>query len=292
MDAIVIVQVLRLAGYEEEDQRQHKIHDTIEQQDTIKTAQPIQNTVFQNVEMDQKHKRKHAMMETQTMEMDVTVTEHQWKLVGCAEVDQSHQQTHDTTEHQAIIKIIQIIQNTVCIDVEMGQRCRKKLEMMETQLVMMDEVLIEIVLKRVMYVEEDHQLHQTHDIIAHQDITKTMHPIQNTVSIDAETAKKCLKNHETMETLSVMMVVAQTEHQLNKIMYELEEVQHQKTHEQNAQMDIIKTTPPILNTESQDVEMDTEQSLKNETMEMTMMGMDDHHDASLNTTMFVLEIVM
>ena len=41
-------------------------------------------------------------------------------------------------------------------------------------------------------------------------------------------------------------------------MYELEEVQHRRTHEQDDQMDIIKTTPPILNTESQDVEMDTE----------------------------------
>ena len=67
------------------------------------------------------------------MEMDVTVTEHQWKLVGYVEVDQSHQQTHDTTEHQAIIKIIHPIQNTVCTDVEMDWRCQKKLEMMETQ---------------------------------------------------------------------------------------------------------------------------------------------------------------
>ena len=63
-----------------------------------------------------------------------------------------------------------------------------------------------------MYEEEDHQLHQTYDITVHQDITKTMHLIQNTVSIDVEIAKKCLKKHETMETLSVMMAVAQTEH--------------------------------------------------------------------------------
>ena len=74
-------------------------------------------------------------------------------------------------------------------------------------------------------------------------------------------------------------------------MYDKEEAQHQKTHEQNAQMDIIKTTPPILHTESQDVEMDTELELKNETMEMTMMETDDHLHASLNTTMFVLETI-
>ena len=52
MDAIVIVQVLRLAGYEEEDQRHHKIHDTIEQQDIIKTTHSTQNTVFLDVVMD------------------------------------------------------------------------------------------------------------------------------------------------------------------------------------------------------------------------------------------------
>ena len=79
------------------------------------------------------------------MEMDVIMTEQQWKLVGCAEVDRSHQQTHDITVLQATIKTIQPIQNTVYLDVEMDWRCLKKLEMMETQLVMMDEVLIEIV---------------------------------------------------------------------------------------------------------------------------------------------------
>ena len=52
MDAIVIEQVLRLAGCEEEDQRQHKIHDTIEQQDTIKTTHSTLNTVFLDEEMD------------------------------------------------------------------------------------------------------------------------------------------------------------------------------------------------------------------------------------------------
>ena len=189
------------------------------------------------------------MMETQTMEMDVTVTEHQQKIVGYVEVDRSHQQTHDTTEHQAIIKIIHPIQNTVCLDVEMGQKCQKKREMMGTHLIMMDAHQIEAVLKTAMLVEEDHQPHQILDTTVHQATIKTMHPIQNTVFIDVETAKKCLKKNETMETLSVMMVVTQTEHQLNKTMYELEEVQHRRTHEQNAQMDIIKTTPLILNTE-------------------------------------------
>ena len=43
MDAIVIAQVLKQAGSEEEDQRHHKIHDTIEQQDIIKITQLIQN---------------------------------------------------------------------------------------------------------------------------------------------------------------------------------------------------------------------------------------------------------
>ena len=52
MDVIVIEQVLRMAGYEEEDQRHHKIHDTIEQQDTIKTMYLTLNIEFQNEEMD------------------------------------------------------------------------------------------------------------------------------------------------------------------------------------------------------------------------------------------------
>ena len=133
--------------------------------------------------------------------MDVTVTEHQWKIVGYEEVDQLHQQTHDIYVHQAIIKTMKRIQNIEFIDVEMDWRCQKKREMMETQLVMMDVHQIETVLKRVMFVEEDHQPHQTHDITVHQVITKTMHLIQNTVFIDVEIAKKCLKKHETMVTL-------------------------------------------------------------------------------------------
>ena len=52
---------------------------------------------------------------------------------------------YDITVLQATIKTIQPIQNTVYLDVEMDWRCLKKLEMMKTQLVMMDEVLIEIV---------------------------------------------------------------------------------------------------------------------------------------------------
>ena len=51
-DAIVIEQVLRLDGSEEEDQRHHKIHDTIEQQDIIKTTHSTLNTVCLDVEMD------------------------------------------------------------------------------------------------------------------------------------------------------------------------------------------------------------------------------------------------
>ena len=51
VDAIVIEQVLRLTGYEEEDQRHHKIHDTIEHLAIIKTIHPIQNTVCLDVEM-------------------------------------------------------------------------------------------------------------------------------------------------------------------------------------------------------------------------------------------------
>ena len=77
---------------------------------------------------------------------------------------------------------------------------------------MMDVHQVETALKRAMFVEEDHQLLLIYDITVHQAITKTMHLIQNTVSIGVETAKKCLKKHETMETLSVMMAVAQTEH--------------------------------------------------------------------------------
>ena len=52
MDAIVIVQVLKLAGCEEEDLRHHKIHESIEQKDTIKTTQPIQNIVWKDEEME------------------------------------------------------------------------------------------------------------------------------------------------------------------------------------------------------------------------------------------------
>ena len=52
MDVIVIEQVLRLDGSEEEDQRHHKIHDTIEQQDIIKTTHPTLSTVCLDVAMD------------------------------------------------------------------------------------------------------------------------------------------------------------------------------------------------------------------------------------------------
>ena len=75
-------------------------------------------------------------------------------------------------------------------------------------------------------------------------------------------------------------------------MFELEEVPHLETHEQNAQMDIIKTTSLILNTESQDVETDIELELKNEMMEMITMEMDDHLHVLLSTTMLVLKVVM
>ena len=53
------------------------------------------------------------------MEMDETVIENQWKLVGCAGVDHSALQIYDTTAHQAIIKIIKIIQNIEFQNVEM-----------------------------------------------------------------------------------------------------------------------------------------------------------------------------
>ena len=52
MVVIVIEQVLRLAGCEEEDQRHHKIHDTIEHQAIIKIIHPTQNTVCLDVVMD------------------------------------------------------------------------------------------------------------------------------------------------------------------------------------------------------------------------------------------------
>ena len=52
MDAIVIEQVLRLTGFEEEDLRHHKIHESIEQQDTIKTTHSTLNTVFLDEVMD------------------------------------------------------------------------------------------------------------------------------------------------------------------------------------------------------------------------------------------------
>ena len=52
MDVIVIEQVLRLTGFEEEDLRHHKIHESIEQQDTIKTTHSTLNIVCLDVEMD------------------------------------------------------------------------------------------------------------------------------------------------------------------------------------------------------------------------------------------------
>ena len=52
MDAIVIVQVLRQVGCEEEDQRHHKIHESIELQDIIKTTHSILSIVFHNEVMD------------------------------------------------------------------------------------------------------------------------------------------------------------------------------------------------------------------------------------------------
>ena len=119
--------------------------------------------------------------------------------------------------------------------------------MMETQLVMMDEVLIEIVLKRVMYVEEDHQLHQTHDITVHQATTKTMHLIQNTVSIDVEIVKKCLKKHETMVTQKMEMDVVVTEHQLKKTGCVEVEQPHQQMYDTIAHQAIIKTAQTTQN---------------------------------------------
>ena len=89
-----------------------------------------------------------------------------------------------------------------------------------------------------------------------------------------------------------MMAATQTEHQSNLTTFDLEEVQHLKIHELNAQMDIIRTTQLILNTESQDVETDIELELKNEMMEMITMEMDDHLHVLLSTTMFVLKVVM
>ena len=52
MDAIVIEQVLKQAGCEEEDLRQHKIYESIEQQDIIKTVQSILNIVLKDEEME------------------------------------------------------------------------------------------------------------------------------------------------------------------------------------------------------------------------------------------------
>ena len=88
MDVIVIEQVQKIVGSEEEGQRHHKMYDAIEQQDTIKTTHSTLSTVCLDVAMDQKHQKKHEMMKTQTIVMDVTMTEQQWKIVGCAEVGQ------------------------------------------------------------------------------------------------------------------------------------------------------------------------------------------------------------
>ena len=52
MDVIVIEKVLKQDGCEEEDLKQHKIHENIEQQDIIKTIHSILNIVCLNVEMD------------------------------------------------------------------------------------------------------------------------------------------------------------------------------------------------------------------------------------------------
>ena len=120
MAVVAIELMLIVVGYVVVGQSHHKTCDTTVHQDTIKMILEILNTVCLDVVMDEKHQKKHEMMETSTMEMDETVTEHQWKLVGYEEVDQSHQQMNDIFVHQAIIKTIQSIQNTVCLDVEIA----------------------------------------------------------------------------------------------------------------------------------------------------------------------------
>ena len=52
VDVIVIEIALKQAGCEEEDLKQHKIHENIEQQDIIKTIHSILNIVCLDVEMD------------------------------------------------------------------------------------------------------------------------------------------------------------------------------------------------------------------------------------------------
>ena len=48
------------------------------------------------------------------------------------EEDHQIQQIYESFEHQAITKTINLIQNTAYIDVEIVEKCLKKLEMMET----------------------------------------------------------------------------------------------------------------------------------------------------------------
>ena len=90
MDETMIVQVLKLAGCEEVDQRHQLTPESSEQQDTIRTIHSTLRTEFLNVEMDWKHQKKHEMMVIQTMEMDATMTAHQLKIVGYAEMDHLH----------------------------------------------------------------------------------------------------------------------------------------------------------------------------------------------------------
>ena len=68
-------------------------------------------------------------------------------------------------------------------------------------MIMMDEVLTETESKRVMFVEEAHQLQQIYESSEHQAITKTMSLIQNSVYLDVEIEEKSLKKLEMMETL-------------------------------------------------------------------------------------------
>ena len=68
-------------------------------------------------------------------------------------------------------------------------------------MIMMDEVLTETESKRVMFVEEDHQIQQIYESFEHQAITKIINLIQNTAYIDVEIVEKCLKKLEMMETL-------------------------------------------------------------------------------------------
>ena len=61
------------------------------------------------MEMDLKQALKSEMMETQTMEMDVTMTVQAWSQAGCEKEDLLQQLMFDLSDLQGFIKMMKLI---------------------------------------------------------------------------------------------------------------------------------------------------------------------------------------